>query len=115
LSHGFLRQANGQIVTFNVLNGVAGTSPTDINNVGEIVGSYTDAAGTHGFVRSAWGKFTIIDDPSSTDVPPATFAQAINDWGVVVGYWLDSNTNPHGFVREVDGSSIPFEPAGALL
>jgi len=120
-SHGFLRKAGGEIVTFDPPNvgypsPFSGTFPTDINNQGDIVGSYTDAAGaTHGFVRSARGKFTIIDDPNSTSAPPATNAQAINDWGLVVGYWSDSNFNPHGFVRRVDGAFIPFEPAGALL
>jgi hypothetical protein len=94
----------------------SGTSPTDINNRGDIVGSYTDANGaTHGFVRSARGKFTIIDDPSSTSSPPATFAQAINDWREVVGYWNDPNSNPHGFVRRVDGSLTTIEPPGAVL
>src|SRR5579859_87584 len=121
-SHGFLRKAGGEIVTFDDPNAgypssipYPGTTPTDINNAGDIVGSYTDAAGgIHGFVRSRQGTFTTIDDPSSTSSPPATVAQAINDWGVVVGYWYDSNGNSHGFVRQMDGAFIPFEPAGAL-
>jgi uncharacterized membrane protein len=114
-SHGFLRERDGKLVTFDAPNGSGGTAPTDINNAGDIVGSYTDAAGaTHGFVRSARGKFTVIDDPSSTSSPPATYVQAINDWGVVVGFWFDSNSNSHGFVRQADGSFIPFEPPGAL-
>jgi len=117
---GFVRKADGEILTFDAPNvgypaAFTGTIPTGINNWGAIVGSYTDAAGaTHGFARSAQGKFKIIDDPSSTSSPPATYAQAINDWGVVVGYWNDSNLNTHGFVRQVDGSFIPFEPSGAL-
>jgi hypothetical protein len=123
-SHGFLRTADGKIATFDppnvgyptqVVACGSGTSPADINNQGDIVGVYSDATGVcHGFVRSAQGKFTIIDDPSSTSSPPATFAQAINDWGEVVGFWFDSNNNTHGFVRQVDGSFIAFEPPGAL-
>jgi hypothetical protein len=124
-SHGFLRKARGEIVTFDAPNvgygtpavsyGL-GTIPTDINNEGDIVGYYTDAAGAyHGFVRSARGKFRIIDDPGSTSSPPATIAQAINDWGVVVGFWFDSNLNFHGFVHQVDGSFTTVDPPGDLF
>lgn len=122
-SHGFLRKAGGEIVTFDAPKvgypssiPYPGTAPSDINNQGDIVGYYTDAnGGYHGFVRSERGKFTIIDDPSSTSSPPATVAQAINDWGEVVGYWLDSSSNPHGFVRRVDGSMTTVDPRGDLL
>jgi hypothetical protein len=118
--HGFLRKAGGKIVTFDAPDvgyplsiNFPGTNPTDINNQGDIVGSYTDAnGGYHGFVRSERGKFTIIDDPSSTSSPPATIAQAMNAWGVVVGYWFDANSNSHGFVRQVDGSFTRVDPPG---
>jgi hypothetical protein len=121
-SHGFLRKADGRIVTFDAPNVgypagtlYPGTAPTGINDEGDIVGSYTDAASaTHGFVRWRWGTFTVIDDPSSTSSPPATYAQAINDWGMVVGFWYDLNGNSHGFVRQVGGSFIAFEPPGAI-
>jgi hypothetical protein len=121
-SHGFLRKADGTIVTFDAPNVgypagtlYPGTAPTGINDEGDIVGSYTDAAGaTHGFVRWRWGTFTVIDDPSSTSSPPATYAQAINDWRMVVGFWYDLNGNSHGFVRQVGGSFIAFEPPGAI-
>ena len=122
-SHGFLCKAWGEIVTFDAPNAgyppsiqYPGTTPTDINNEGDIVGSYTDAAGgTHGSVHSRQGTCTIIDNTSSTSSPPATLAQAINDWGVVVGFWSHSTGNSHGYVRQVDGTLIPFEPAGALV
>jgi hypothetical protein len=121
-----LRKSDGEIVTFDAPNvgygtqsGVffgLGTSPTGINNRGDIVGYYTDANGAyHGFVRSARGKFRIIDDPSSTSAPSATIAQAINDWGTVVGFWFDSNLNSHGFVHQVDGSFATVDPLGDLF
>jgi uncharacterized membrane protein len=124
--HGFLRKREGEIVTFDAPNvgygaqaGLSyglGTIPTGINNEGRIVGYYTDANGAyHGFVRSARGKFRVIDDPSSSSSPSATFAQAINDSGTVVGFWYDSNFNYHGFVREVDGSFTTVDPPGDLV
>jgi hypothetical protein len=122
-SHGFLRKAGGEIVTFDAPKVgypssilYPGTAPSDINNQGDIVGNYTDAnGGYHGFVRSERGKFTIIDDPSSTSSPPATIAQAMNDWGVVVGYWYDSSGNYHGFVHQVDGSFVTVDPPGDVF
>jgi hypothetical protein len=125
-SHGFLRKAGGKIVTFDAPNvgygtqaGLPyglGTIPTEINNQGDIVGYYTDAAGAyHGFVRSARGKFRTIDEPSSTSSPVATIAQAINDWGEVVGFWFDSSFNFHGFVRHLDGSFTTVDPSGDVV
>ena len=122
-SHGFLRKAWGEIVTFDAPNAgypssiqYPGTTPTDINNEGDIVGSFTDAAGgTHGVrALASQGRSRSSMITSSTSSPPATFAQAINDWGFVVGFWYDLNGNSHGFVRQVDGTLIAFEPAGAL-
>jgi hypothetical protein len=123
--HGFLRNADGKIVTFNAPNvgypaqptlGSAGTIPTGINNRGDTVGYYTDAnSAYHGFVRSAQGKFTIFDDPSSTSSPPATLPNAINDWGVIVGMWFDSDFFYHGFVRQVDGSLTTVDAPGDLV
>lgn len=124
--HGYLRKAGGEIVTFDAPNvgygtqaGLPyglGTIPTGINKEGDIVGYYTDANGAyHGFVRSARGKFRVIDDPSSSSSPSATFAQAINDWGVVVGFWFDSNFNFHGFVHQLDGSFTTVDAPGDLV
>jgi uncharacterized membrane protein len=123
--HGFLRKEGGKIVTFDAPDvgyptqptlGSSGTIPTGINNEGDIVGYYTDAKGAyHGFVRSARGRFWIIDDPSSTSAPSATIAQAINDWGTVVGFWFDSSLNSHGFVHQVDGSFTTVDPPGDLF
>jgi len=104
IAHGFLRKADGAIVTFDPPGvGPGGTTPTGINNRGDIVGYYVDAAGgTHGFLRSANGTFTQIDDPSSNSSPVVTQAFAISDTGTIVGGYSDTVTS-HGFLREPDG------------
>jgi probable HAF family extracellular repeat protein len=66
----------------------------DINDVGQVVGGYTDAAGvTHGYLLSG-GHYTTLDDPKGT----FTFATGINDAGQIVGFYFDSSGAEHGFL-----------------
>jgi hypothetical protein len=61
-SHGFLREADGKIVTFDPpgmgvggAGAAPGTYPTGINNRGDIVGYYSDkTGGQHGFLCRGW-------------------------------------------------------------
>lgn len=73
--------------------GSTGTSPTGINNKGEVVGNYQSSNGVFGFVLSN-GTYTTISCPSATT---GTFAVGINDNGVIVGYYGTTLQN-HGFV-----------------
>jgi hypothetical protein len=113
IAHGFLRKADGAIVTFDPPGvGTGGTTPTGINNRGDIVGYYVDAAGgTHGFLRSANGTFTRIDDPNSNSSPVSTQAFAISDTGAIVGDYSDTVTS-HGFLREPDGYFMTIDGPG---
>ena len=54
-----------------------------INDLGQIVGRYDDASGSHGFLYSG-GIYTTIDDPLATC---GTVATSINDLGQIVGYY----------------------------
>ena len=54
------------------------TTPRGVNNHGQIVGSFSDGAGTHGFINC---PFTVLDASGSSFTEPA----AINDAGVVLG------------------------------
>jgi probable HAF family extracellular repeat protein len=70
-----------------------GTYVTGVNNLGQIVGSFDDSNGTHGFLYSD-GTWTTLDDPAATG---GTFATGINDFGQIVGYYFDG-TGSHGFL-----------------
>jgi uncharacterized membrane protein len=121
-SHGFLREADGRIVTFDPpgmgvggAGAARGTYPTGINNRGDIVGYYSDkTGGQHGFLRSADSQYTVIDDPNANTSPISTAVYAISDTGVIVGGFTDTGDVPvHGFLREADGSFITVDNPGA--
>ena len=58
----------------------ANTYPRDINNVGQIVGTFEDRNGRHGFLYES-GTFTRFDVPGSVE----TEVYGVNDPGVIVG------------------------------
>src|SRR5437763_1631267 len=60
-----------------------GTTVNALNASAAAVGDYHDATGTHGFVLQA-GIFSPVNAPAA---PNATFPMAINDNGVVSGYY----------------------------
>ena len=75
LAHGFLYSA-GTYVSFDDPSATNGTAATDINNSGQIVGTYRDGIGTHGFLYSG-GTYATIDDPLAAT--GQTYAAGIND------------------------------------
>jgi len=83
-----------------------GTFAYGINNAGQIVGSYVDATGTHGFLFSD-GTFTTIDDPLATQ---GTFALGINNAGEIVGLYVDA-AGDHGFL-DIGGTLTTIYPLG---
>jgi uncharacterized membrane protein len=89
----FLRHSDGTIEVFSVFNS---TNPFvwDMNEAGEIVGSY-NKADNHAFLRSVDGTIATIDPPSAKWAS----AYAINSHGTVVG-----NSSVGGYIRTKDGS-----------
>ena len=77
-----------------VVPGAGYTAAFGINNRAEIVGAYSDATGSFGFLREPDGNFTKIDLPGGN-----TGAYAINDVGQVVGAYGAGK----GYVRDTDG------------
>ena len=81
-----------QFITVSYPGATTGTYPNAINNRGEIIGSYADASGNHGFTLLN-GQFTTFDVPGAL----GTFGGAINELGEIVGAYLPQNGNAHGF------------------
>jgi probable HAF family extracellular repeat protein len=66
--------------------GATVTEALGLNNLGQVVGFYNDAAGNpHGFIYSG-GVFTALDDPG----PTQTTVNGINNFGQIVGFALEA-------------------------
>jgi uncharacterized membrane protein len=88
---------HGKVNTFIPLGGSAATA-FGINDHGTIVGQYTINGQMPGFIRLNARKAIRLDAPSG---PDTVFAQSINNRGLVVGYYIGTDGNDHGFmVRE---------------
>ena len=100
----------GVLTEFNGPAGNTNTQAVGINSSHEVVGTYTDSAGTqHGFSRDpASGAITTIDPPGSV----LTSANGINDAGVIVGFYYDSNSYTHGFFDK-GGVFTTFDAPGS--
>ena len=104
----FLRSATG-VVTLVAFPSSTSTGITSLNNSGETVGGWVDAAsGVHSFLRNAVGVFTTIDVPGYR----LTGAWGINSVGWIVGE-LDDTSTSHGFVRDPAGLVTAFDVSGA--
>jgi probable HAF family extracellular repeat protein len=79
--------------TLNDPSATMGTVARGINATGQIVGYYTNATGTHGFLLSG-GTYTTLDDPLATN---ETVAYGINDAGQIVGQYNDLS-GTHSFL-----------------
>jgi probable HAF family extracellular repeat protein len=88
------------------------TYATGINNAGEVVGWYHDAAGDHGFLRSPNGsKFMTFDDPDGVG---GTSLQGINDSGYMTGsFYQLPTTNGTSFLIKGGTGFVNFTVPGA--
>jgi probable HAF family extracellular repeat protein len=81
---GFLLSA-GKLTTLS-FPGATVTEALGLNNLGQVVGSYTDAMGNvHGFIYSN-GVFTALNVPGAPD----TIVNGINNFGIIVGFTQQS-------------------------
>jgi hypothetical protein len=97
------------LYTFTTIDvpGANFTQPKGINNAGQIVGEFSDAAGAHGFLK-AGATFTTIDVPGAD----FTLASGINNAGQIVGEFLDSGI--HGFLKDGATFTKIDVPGGVL-
>ena len=79
-----------------------------------IVGSYVDGivGGTHAFSLSPQGTYTEFAAPEA-DPNAGTVAVAIDDAGIVSGYFYDVRGIKHAFVRFVNGQVVTIDVPGA--
>jgi hypothetical protein len=112
-----------KIITFDAPNSGTGagqgTEATGINLEGTITGNVTDNNfGTHGFVRTAKGRFTNFDAPGADPIVGCTCPSGINDLGAIAGNTVDTSGVNHGFVRTAEGQFTIFDdsqaPAGTV-
>lgn len=113
--HGFVRNAEGEISTFDAPGGAGATFALSINVWGTITGYSFDGTGTgHGFVRKSDGTITVFDDSEGGTGPGlGTFPDSINDEGAIAGVVTDPAGFNHGFVRGPEGKIANFDPPGA--
>jgi probable HAF family extracellular repeat protein len=88
---------NGGVFTYlNYPNAIpGGTNAYGINDNGEVVGTFVDAVGNHGFTYYN-GIFTPFDAPNAA--PGATQAYGVNNSGEVAGTFQDAHGVSHGFL-----------------
>jgi hypothetical protein len=106
VNHGFLRDKNGAITTFDdpgagtVPGSLEGTYPFGINTNGAITGWYVDGADVnHGFVRDNGGAIVEFDVPGAgTDPGQGPYPFSIAPNGAVTGFSYDADNVVHGFV-----------------
>src|ERR1017187_9614126 len=87
--------------------GSASTVANGMNNAGQIVGLYRDAAGvTHSFLRSADGTtYPTIVVPGSQ--PGTTTADAINNPGQIAGNYIEASSGlMRSYIRSADGGTF---------
>ncbi|KAA6459548.1 hypothetical protein DYQ86_15605 [Acidobacteria bacterium AB60] len=113
--HGFLRNPNGTIVTFDAPGAgtgpYLGTSPSSMNDFGEITGNYLDVNGySHGFVRTPEGRFLSLDVPGAGGF--GSTPKAVNLEGAIVGFYTDSNYAFRAFLRRPDGTFVTWVDPG---
>jgi hypothetical protein len=104
-SHGFLRDAGGEITTFDPA-GSKGTLVRALNDSGEAAGDFNDGSANLGFIRDAGGSITLIDPLGSNSVT----VNALNNGGAVAGDFFQGGMF-HGFVAT---ASVP-EPTTLTL
>lgn len=75
------------------------TSPSGLNDKGQVAGYFADASGVyHGFLKE-YGTYTIIDVPGATN----TYPDGLNDRGVIQGQIYDIAGAAEGFLATPGG------------
>jgi hypothetical protein len=110
-NHGFYGVLGQTLYSFDVeIGGVTATSTTPFgcNNNGEIVGTFTDGSGQHGFVF-AYGAYSQFDFPGSSQTVAfgvaGTTINGINDLGDFAGFF-STGTKVESYVHFAPGNLV---------
>ena len=97
--------SRGRMTDLGTIGGVAGQSDAaGVNDRGQVVGSYLDAAGKPQGFRLDDGVYTVID----TSAFPSAQLLGLNDRGEVVGGYLDPDGKVRGLLRDAKGTFTTF-------
>jgi len=108
-SAALVRDSLGNITSFNV-PGATWTAAQGITSNGTITGSYSDANGTHGYLRDPLGNFATFDVNASA---LSTLPRTINAAGAVTGRYIQPPSRAsHGFLRDPLGNITTFDGPG---
>ncbi len=96
--------SNGKVKTFVPPGGTSAVA-LGINDKGTIVGQDVTGNATPGFIRVNPKTYITINAPSG---PNIVNAQSINNKGLVVGFYVGTDTRDHGFMGyEGNGKHVP--------
>jgi hypothetical protein len=90
---GFLERPNGTLIRLKV-PGASETTALGLNNGDEVVGSYKNSTGLHGFAWTPGFGFQTINDPDGVN----TVINGVNNHGELVGFYEDSSKNTDGLL-----------------
>jgi hypothetical protein len=98
--HGFLRDADGEIIVIDATPDAMDTEPTGTNARGETAGIAEGGS----FIRDRKGNITIFNAPDAEE----TFVSGINARGEIAGMFKDQTGGNEGYVRDLNGRMTTF-------
>jgi hypothetical protein len=117
--HGFLRDENGVITTFDApgagTGAGQGTQSFAISPGGELTGFYFDGTNAvHGFLRDEEGIITTFDVPGAGTGPgQGTYGGGFTPDGIIMGVLIDADDVSHGFLLDKNGAVTTFDAPDA--
>jgi hypothetical protein len=101
----------GHIDTNFPIPGSTFTQPEQVNDLGQVAGTFYDGTSYHGFIRDTHGKITVVDVPGAAFI--GTVLIGLNNSGWTSGHFFDSGNHEHGFVRSPKGKFYQIDVPGA--
>jgi hypothetical protein len=97
--HGFIFDGDDFVTLDSTLGDAGTTELLGMNNIGQIVGTYTDGGAEHAFVYDSINGFVELDLTGAGAVGNNIIALDVNDFGQIVGTYVDVGTGiRHGFL-----------------